>query len=69
MAADYAKELGAMGMGGGKDMPMGDDSDADYSAAKEAAASSLATALGLDPASLDLEAVCNAVKQIVDLED
>lgn len=70
---DYAKELGAMGgmkaMGG--DMMKGgsEESEDDYSSAKEAAASALASALGLDPAGLDLKAVCDAVKQIIELEE
>lgn len=67
---DYAKELGAA-MGGKGAAPMSEPADAsgDYSPAKDAAARALATALGIDPEQIDTEAVCDAVKNLVELEE
>ena len=56
----------SMGMDMG--MPMDDEDSDGYSAAKKEAAEELATALGVDPAGIDAQAVCSAVKKILELE-
>ncbi len=62
MMPDYFKEMGG-------DMPKSEPANDDYSPAKEAAATALATALGIDPGGIDAQAVCDAVKALVKLEE
>lgn len=45
-----------------------DDADEGYSSAKEDVAREAATALGLDPTTIDATAFCNALKKLIALE-
>lgn len=67
MPINYAKELGAMKPG--KMMGESEPANDDYSEAKEMAGRDLATALGIDPETIDARALCEAVKAIVELEE
>lgn len=72
MPIDYAKELGAMKpMKGGMRDKMASEPDTDdaYSSAKQREAENIATALGIDPAGIDGEALCDAIKRLVKLEE
>jgi hypothetical protein len=65
--ADFGPALGKMGKASPLEPDMGGDEKV-YSEQKEAVAKEAASALGIDPESIDAMAFCNALKKLIELE-